>query len=133
MFKEEHQDRLNHLVISTLPDLLTTIESDRSKILFIEYHLAWFGVDRSDQMLKFNEVCRKRAQKGGPVVVITAVMDRGLLALEGKADYFFQLGKIKLRGRCLAIKEQTRLDEVLVGNTGLVEKGKMCGQVKLGE
>jgi len=43
-------------------------------------------------------VCRKRAQKGGPVVVITAVMDRALLALDGKADYFFQIGKIKLRG-----------------------------------
>jgi hypothetical protein len=57
MFKEKHQDRLNHLVISTLPDLLTTIVSDRSAILFIEYHPAWFGVDRSDLKMKFNEVC----------------------------------------------------------------------------
>ena len=53
------------------------------------------------------EVCRKRAQKGGPEVVITAVMNRALLALDGKADYFFQVGKIELRGRRLAIREQT--------------------------
>ena len=66
-FEEDLQDRLDHLEISTLHALLTTIESDRSAILFIEYHLAWFGVDKPDQMLKFNEVCRKRAQKGGPV------------------------------------------------------------------
>jgi len=111
-------------VISTLSELLATIASDRSAILFIEYHLGWFGVDRSDQMLEFNEVCRKRAQKGGPVVVVTAVMDRALLALDGKADYFFQVGKIELRGRALAIKEQTRLDKVPVGNPGLVEKRK---------
>ena len=53
MVEEEYQDRLDHLVISTLPDLLTTIASDRSAILFIEYHLAWFDVDRSDQMLEY--------------------------------------------------------------------------------
>jgi hypothetical protein len=93
MLREEHRDRLDHLVISTLPDLLTTIVSDRSVILFIEYHPAWFGVDRSDLKMKFNEVCRQRAQKGGPVVIIIAVMDRGLLALDGKTDYFFQIGK----------------------------------------
>ena len=54
------------------------------RFLFIEHHLAWIGVDKPDQMLKFNEVCGKRAQKGSPVVVITAVMDQGLLALDGK-------------------------------------------------
>ena len=48
MCKEKHQDRLDHLVISTLPDLLTTIESDTSAILFIEYHPVWFGVDKPD-------------------------------------------------------------------------------------
>ncbi len=84
-------------------------------------------------MLKFNEVCRKRAQKGGPVVVITAIMDRALLALDGKVDHFFQVGKIELRGRALAIKEQRRLDEILVGMAGKVEKGRLFGQVKLGK
>ena len=73
------------------------------------------------------------AQKGGPVVVITAVMDRALLAQDGKADYFFQIGKIEIRGRALAIRERTRLDEIPVGDTGLVEKKRVCGQVKLGE
>jgi hypothetical protein len=27
--------------------------------------------------------------------------------LDGKTNFFFQIGKILLRGRCLAIKEQT--------------------------
>ena len=131
--KEEHQDRLDHLEIATLPEFLSAIASDRSAVLFIEHHLSWFGIDKPDLMLMFNEVCRKRAQRGGPVVVITAIKDRGLLALDGKADYFFQMGKIELGGRCLAIKEQTRLDELPVGNTGLVEKRRMFGQVKLEE
>lgn len=81
---------MDYLVISTLPDLLTAIGSDGSAILFIEHHPAWFGMDKLDQMLKFNDVCRKRAQKGGPVVVITGFMDRGLLVLDGKTDCFFQ-------------------------------------------
>jgi hypothetical protein len=53
--------------------------------------------------------------------------------LDGKADYFFQMGKIELRGRVLAIMEQTRLDKIPVGNPGLAEKKRMYGQVKLGE
>jgi len=104
--KEEHQNRLDHLIRETLSELLSTIESDKSAIIFIEYHLVWFGVDKPDQMLMFNEICRKRAQKGGPVVLITAIMDRELLTLDGKADYFYQMGKIEYQGRSRAMKEQ---------------------------
>lgn len=133
LFSEEYQDRLDHIEINTLDDLLKFIESDTSSILFIEYKLVWFGVDKTDQMLLFNEVCKNRARKGGPVVVITAIMDRALLVLDGKADFFFQIGKTQFRGRCLAIKEQTHWDELSVKTPGPVERKKMCGQVKLGE
>ena len=130
---EKYQGRLDHLKISTFSELLTIIASDNSAILFMEYAMKWFGIDKPDDMLLFNEMCRKRAKQGGPVVVITAIMDRALLALDGKADYFFQIGTVSLRGRRLAIKEQTRLDEVPVGTSGNVEKRRMFGQMKLGD
>ena len=47
-FSEEHQDRLDHIEIHTLDDLLKFIESDTSAILYIEYKLVWFGVDKTD-------------------------------------------------------------------------------------
>ena len=119
--------------IHALDDLLSFIEADTSAILFIEYKLVWFGVDKPGEMLKFNDVCRKRAQKRGPVVVITAIMDRALLALDGKADYFFQFGKIELRGRRLASREQKQLDEISTSIGANGERKRMCGQVKLGE
>ena len=132
-FSDEHQDRLDHVEIHALDDLLSFIEADTSAILFIEYKLVWFGVDKPGEMLKFNDVCRKRAQKRGPVVVITAIMDRALLALDGKADYFFQFGKIELRGRRLASREQKQLDEISTSIGANGERKRMCGQVKLGE
>ncbi len=51
-------------------------------------------MDKQEEMVKFNDVCRT-GTKRGPVVAITGIMDRALLVLEGIADYFFQLGKIK--------------------------------------
>ncbi|MFH0968176.1 MAG: hypothetical protein V1862_10885 [Methanobacteriota archaeon] len=60
--KEEYQD---HQEIPTLPKLLATLESDTSTILLIEYQLTWSWVGKPDQMRKFNEVCKKRAQNGG--------------------------------------------------------------------
>ena len=132
-FSEEHRDRLNHLEIHSMDELLKIVESDRSAILFIEYKLIWFEVDNQDQMLRFNEVCKNRARKGGPVVLITAIMDRALLALDGKADYFFQLGKTELRGRSRAIREQTHFDEISGNYSEPVEKRKLFGQMKLGE
>lgn len=132
-FQDEHQDRLNHLEILTFPDLLSTIESDTSAILFIEYKMKWFGIDKPEEMIRFQEVCRQRARQGGPVVVITAIMDRALLELDGKADYFFQIGKIQLKGRRLAMKEQITLDEFPVCSPGPVIRRKMYGQVKLWE
>lgn len=110
--KEEDQDRLDHVKISTLTELLTYIESDTSAILLIEYHLSWFKPDKEEEIFQFNEVCKNRARRGGPVVLITAIMDRALLKLDGKADYFFQTGKIELRGRALANKEQTHFDSL---------------------
>ncbi len=131
--KDEHQNRLDHLEISTLDELLTTIEADSSAILLIEYHLSWFKPDKEEEIFQFNEVCRNRARKGGPVVVITAIMDRALLKLDGKADYFFQVGKRELKGRALANKEQTNLDSLPVCSPGPVKRGRLYGQMKLGE
>lgn len=131
-FNEEDQGRLYHLEIHSLGELLKTVESDRSTILFIEYKFMWFGVDNPDLLLQFNEICKKRARKGGPVVLITAIMDRALLALDGKADFFFQLGKVELRGRTLAIREQVHLDEYPTGALEPGKKGRLYGQMKLG-
>lgn len=57
----------------------------------------------------------------------------GAVGIGWKADYFFQVGKIELRGRALALKEQTQLDKLLAGTVGNGEKGRLFGQVKLGE
>lgn len=131
--KDGYQDRLIHREMPTLEELLTVIESDTSAILFIEYYSSWFPVDSQDDILRFNGVCRDRAKKGGPVVLITAIMDRALLKLDGKADYFFQIGDIEIRGKRLEIKEQKHLNEILVVMPGPGEKRRMYGQVKLGE
>lgn len=131
ILKEEHQDRLDHLIIPTLSDLFPIIESDQSAILFIEYHLAWFGVDKPEEMLAFNDVCRRRAQERGPVLLITAVMDRVLLALDGKADYFFQFGKIQFRRGRPVNREQTGIDSFQPRTPVVMEKGRMYGQTRL--
>lgn len=128
---DEHQDRLDHLIIHTLHELLETIESDRSAILLIEHKFVWFGVDNPDLMLRFNDVCKKRARKGGPVVVITAIMDRELLELDGKADYFFQIGKTELSGTRKTMKDQTYLDEIMAVVPVVAEKKRLYGQMKL--
>jgi hypothetical protein len=131
--KEEDQDRLDHWVIQTFDELISTIESDKSAILFIEHGGIWYNVDYHDQMVMFNEVCRKRAQKGSPVVVLTVVMDRGLLSLEGRADYFYQIGKAAHQERQFRYKNQKKLDEIPVGPMQIEERGRMYGQMKLGE
>lgn len=130
-FKEEYQDRMTCLKAGTLEDLTQIIEDDRSAVLFIKYNPGWFMVDRADLVLEFNECCRARARKAGPVVVLTSYMDRSLLKLDGKADYFYQVGKIRIRGKCLAIREQTRLDRLPQSSPGQMIKVKMCGQTKL--
>jgi hypothetical protein len=130
-FVEGYESKFLHLEIHSLEELLKNIESDESGILFIEYKLIWFGVDNPDSILRFNEVCRKRAKKTGPVVVITAIMDRNLLKLEGKADFFFQLGKIELHGRSKSVREQTYLDELPEGVIRTGRKGDVYGQMKL--
>jgi hypothetical protein len=131
MFKEEEQDRLDHLMITEPDKLLSTIESDTSAILFIEYHLSWFKPDSPEELNQFCEICRSRAKRGGPVVLITAILDRGLLALEGKADFFFQMGKIKLAGIRLKMKEQRSLDETSCSESCCMERVRMYGQMKL--
>lgn len=92
-----------------------------------------FGIDKPEEILLFNEVCKKRARLGSPVVIITAIMDRKLLGLDGKTDYFFQIGKIEMKGRRLAIKEQATFDNLAVYPLGNVERKRMYGQMKLGE
>jgi hypothetical protein len=131
--REEHQDRLDHLEIHSLPELLLTIESDNSAILFIEYSMTWFGIDTPDEILKFNGVCRKRAQQGGPVLVITAIIDRYLLSLDGIADYFFQVGKMLPSGRRLAFREQVTLDMIPDNPSGPRERERIYGQTKIWE
>ncbi len=130
-FREEHQDRLVHLQIPDITELLREIEEDESPILIIEYHLSWFRPDKSEDILAFNEVCRSRARQRGPVILITAIIDRTLLELDGKADFFFQIGKIQLKGKRLEIKEQAYLDEYPGGTPGVMRPGKMYGQMKL--
>jgi hypothetical protein len=131
-FKDEHHERLVHLKIHHLEEVLRVIEGDESPILFIEYHLSWFRPDTPGDLLVFTEVCKNRARRGGPVVLITAIMDRGLLELDGKADFIFQIGKTPLRGKRLEIKEQAHLDEYSKGNIEVRNPGKMYGQMKLG-
>ena len=129
-FKEEEQDRLDHLKIGKLSDLLEYISTDTSAILFIEYHLSWFKPDKEEEMNQFSEVCKNRARKGGPVVVVTAIMDRNLLGLEGKADHFFQVRTWELK-KVRAIKEQTYLDSLPASQMGTMEKRRVYGQTKL--
>nr|WP_319537908.1 hypothetical protein [uncultured Methanospirillum sp.] len=129
-FKEEEQDRLDHLKIGSLSELLEFISTDTSAILFIEYHLSWFKPDKEEEMIQFNEVCKARARRGGPVVVVTAIMDRNLLVLEGKADNFFQVRTWELK-KVRAIKEQTYLDSIPAGSVGVMEKRRVYGQTKL--
>jgi len=129
-FKEEEQDRLDHLKIGDLSELLEYISTDTSTILFIEYHLSWFKPDKEEEMIQFNEVCKARARKSGPVVVVTAIMDRNLLGLEGKADHFFQVRTWELK-KIRAIKEQTYLDSLSVEPVRVTEKRRIYGQKKL--
>lgn len=49
-------------------------------------------------------------------------MDRGLLELDGKADFFFQVGKR------LAIKEQAHLEGYSGGSPGIERPGKFMGR-----
>lgn len=126
--REEEMYRFNHYQIETLPELLSFIGNDSSSVLIIEHHLSWFKPDNAEELTSFNEICRKRAQRGGPVVYITAIMDRWLLKLDGKADFFIQIGKMPLRGRALALKEQTYLDNLPEDPVGVMEKARMYGQ-----
>ncbi|HWQ64338.1 MAG TPA: hypothetical protein VN429_07960 [Methanospirillum sp.] len=131
-FREEDQDRLNHIKIDKLADLLDYISHDTSSILFIEYHLAWFRPDNKEELEQFCETCKTRAKAGGPVAVITAMMDRNLLSLDGKADYFFQVKPWELKGRARAIKDQTELNSFSFLANRIVDKGRLYGQMKLG-
>ncbi len=130
-FREEEQDRLSHIKIGELAELLDYISGDTSAILFIEYHLAWFRPDNKVELEQFCETCKDRAKAGGPVAVITAVMDRNLLSLDGKADYFFQLKPWELKGRARALKDQTELSIFLKSCTSVVQRGRLFGQMKL--
>lgn len=131
-FREEHQDRLDHLEIQSFQDLLRVIDNDCSAILFIEYKMNWVGMDDPENRELFISSCKKRARQGIAVVVISAIMDQILLEFEGTADYFFQMGRIELKGKRLAKKEQTILDGIVIENLCPGEKRKLFGQMKLG-
>lgn len=129
-FKEEEQDRVDHLKIGNLSELLKYISTDTSAILFIEYHLSWFKPNKEEEMSQFNEVCKARARRGGPVVIVTAIMDRNLLVLEGKADHFFPIRTWEFK-KVRVIKEHTFIDSLSAGPVGVMEKGRVYGQTKL--
>ncbi|NLV26332.1 MAG: hypothetical protein GXY48_04075 [Methanomicrobiales archaeon] len=128
---EKNLNRFVHLRISSLSELCKAIQLDTSSVLIIEHHLSWFRPDDQDQLMNFNDICRKRAQCGSPVVYITAIMDRWLLKLDGKADCFFQVGKIPLTGKRLDIREQTDLDTMPVPEPSVREKSEMYGQTSI--
>jgi len=60
-------------------------------------------------------------------------MDRGLLELDGQAVFFFLIGKVPLKGKALALKEQVYLDQIPDSPPGVYEKAKMYGQTNWGE
>ena len=76
------------------------------------------------------EVITNRARKRGPVVMVTTIMDRNLLALNIEADNFHQVRTWELK-RFQAIKEQTYLDSLTAGQMGVMEKERVYGQTKL--
>jgi hypothetical protein len=131
--REEERNRYTHLQIDNLPELLMTIEIETSAVLIIEHHLSWFKPDCPNDLKSLNSVCRKRALHGSPVVYITVIMDRGLLELDGQADFFFQIGKVPLKGKALVIKEQVYLDQIPDSPPGVYEKVKMYGQTDRGK
>jgi hypothetical protein len=92
----------------------------------------WFGMDDPENRELFISSCKKRARQGIAVVVISAIIDQTLLEFEGTADYFFQMGRIELKGKRLAKKEQTILEGTVIENFCPGEKRKLYGQMKLG-
>jgi hypothetical protein len=128
---EEYQNRFVHQRISNLSDILTAIETDESPILFIEYHLSWFQHETPDERDMFNLIGKRRAHSGGPVVLLTTIMDQGLFDLDGKADFFFQSRRKPLKGKRLAFKEQGHIDDFSGVISGEISARKVYGQMKL--
>jgi hypothetical protein len=67
-------------------------------------------------------------------VVILALLSVDVLeSLKDGADHFTQLYPVRERRRALALKEQTRLDNIVESFTGPVIALKFYGLMKLGE
>ncbi|HWQ68225.1 MAG TPA: hypothetical protein VN372_15315 [Methanospirillum sp.] len=128
---ERYQDRVRYVQVQSFEELISAVEDDRSMILFISYSSLLFGVDDPARSARFCEVCKVRATNRGPVVVLTAYMDRTLLEMDGVADYFFQIGKVKLSGMRLRIREQKTLDDRSWYQGCQEVRGRMYGQIKL--
>ena len=128
---EEYQNRFIHQKISNLSDILTAIKTDESPILFIEYHSSWFEHETPDEREMFIQVCKRRAHTGGPVVLLTTIIDQVLFNLDGKADYFFQSRRKPLKGKRLAFKEQGHIDDFSGVISGEISTRKVYGQMKL--
>ncbi|PWR73877.1 hypothetical protein [Methanospirillum lacunae] len=57
-------------------------------------------------------------------------MDQNVIALDGEADHFHQVRTWEPK-RVRPIKDQTYLDSLTIGPTGVMEKGRVYGQTKL--
>ena len=130
ILKEQYQENLDFHMVETFERLIAIVRSDRSALLFIGHSPALFGYDHTDRAALFGEVCRERAKKSGPVVLLATNPDPILSALKETADYFIEFGGIRLNGVRLAIKEQTTLESLPV-TSGINGDERLFGQMKL--
>jgi hypothetical protein len=113
----------------SIDELIYKIETSHAEVLFIKYTLAWFEMEYPYFSILFIIACRDRAWKKGPLVIIALLSVAVLDSLQDGADHFTQLYPV----RVFTLKEQTRLDKILVSFTGPVIASKLFGQMKQGE
>nr|WP_319539533.1 hypothetical protein [uncultured Methanospirillum sp.] len=130
LLKEQYQESLDFRIAETFERLITIVRSDRSALLVIGHSPVRFGDDHTGRATLFGEVCRERAKKCGPVVLLATHSDPILSTLKEIADYFIEFGGIRLCGLRLAIKEQTTLESLPV-TPGIKGDERLYGQMKL--
>jgi len=130
ILKEQYQESLDLRMAETFERLISIVRSDRSSLLFIGHSPVLFDDDHAVRAALFGEVCRERAKKCGPVVLLATHPDPILSTLKETADYFIEFGGIRLCGLRLAIKEQTTLESLPV-TSGIKGDERLYGQMKL--
>ena len=129
--KKKYQDRVAYRQARTIEELIHEIEISRSPVIFIQYTPAWFDMNNPDDITRFITVCRDRARKKGPVVLLALHTTDIIPSLKDGADHDTSLSPVRLRGRVLALKEQIRLDQIDLSFSSPVMAKKLCGQMKL--